>query len=172
MRPLSRIAVALILFATSAHAEGPTPVPAGQIVSWFYFPAQSQNFTWNQYVWTPTNLVAKTNKLYANTIYRCDVMFDALTVTNGAVFAALAVDGTRRFSQAVAGAPVQPGGIKGVITFGFSNVVGGLAAGSHTFSMQVAVQDGSSVTFLSTEVGIQCYETLLPNVTLTGQFAH
>jgi hypothetical protein len=134
----------------------------GQIVNWAYFAHTDADFDWDKWEWTPTNAKLTFNKLYANTAIRCDVMLDALTSTNGALCAAIYVDGQNRMAQGLAGAPAQSGQA-GVITFGFSNAFGGeLAAGKHEFALWVAVQDSSKVTFVTTQLGIQCYEILLP----------
>jgi hypothetical protein len=149
------------LLAVPAAAAQAQPSPAlGQIVNWVYWPHPTTDFVWNKNQWTPSNAAIVFHKLYAGTAVKCDVMLDAETTTTGAVFAGLFVDGANVMAQGLAGAPAQPRQ-KGLITFGFSNLFG-LTAGNHNFVLEVSVEDGSTVSFTTTELGIQCYEMVLP----------
>jgi len=156
-------AIASLFITSAAVAQTPAePSPAlGQIVNWKFIPQPSVDFNWGQNAWTPSNASMVFNKLYNDSVIRCDVMLDAETTTTGAVYAGLFVEGNNRMAQALTGAPTQPSE-KGLITLGFSNLIGGLAAGNHNFVVNVAVEDNSTVTFLTTELGIQCYVMLLP----------
>jgi hypothetical protein len=154
--------VFFILFISIPSFAGNFPgTPLGQIVSEKWWTPAPTNFTWNQNAWQPTNLSITQTKLYDDTVFRCDVMFDAQTQTSGSVFAALSIDGIMERWQALPGAPAH-GATPGEITFGFSSVIGELAAGTHMLEMDVAVQDGSTVVFATTTPAITCYETALP----------
>jgi len=89
-------------------------------------------------------------------------MVDAMTTTTGRVSVGLFVDEIGYAEQSLAGAPATPHAYDGIITFGFSHTMGGFNAGSHDFAIYVAVADGSAVTFITTETGVQCFEILLP----------
>jgi hypothetical protein len=156
------LALALALLAPTPALSGNFPgIPQGQIVSEKWWNEAPANFVWNQNVWQPTNTSVIQTKSYDDTVFRCDFMLDAATQTNGSVYAALTIDGVRERSQALAGAPAQ-GTMPGEITFGFSSVIGSLAAGPHAMGIQVAVQDGSAVTFGTTATAITCYEIAVP----------
>ena len=159
MTKLSALAAALLLSTAAVANAAPPPEslfgpPAGQIVNWAYFPHATQNFPTYSKDWTPTNGVMGFHKLYADTLVRCDVMVDAWTSTSGRVSVGLFVDGQPRAEQSLSGAG-------GFLTFGFGYAVN-LTKGDHLFVIEASVGDGSLVTVDTKELGIQCYEVMLP----------
>jgi len=133
------------------------------IINWAQFPAATSDFLYDRNKWTPSNQALTFHKLNDLSVVHCDIMLDALTSTSGSVYAGIFVDGVNRASQALAGAPATVAGEPGIITFAFSNLVGGLGrAGYYNLIIEVAVEDNSLVTFLTTEMGGQCYELMLP----------
>jgi hypothetical protein len=127
----------------------------GQVASWLWWPPTTHDFTTNSKTYVPTNDTVVQPKLYDNTLFRCDFMLDAQTHTRNAIYAALTVDGVRQRIQALPGD-------NGILTFGFSSLLGTLPAGNYQMGIAVAIPDGSSVTFETSETAITCYELALP----------